>query len=127
MLKQLLTFAWHDSRLIDMVVDRSIPGKVDTVRFTVEWSSWEPHPPERRSIIEFVNCYRLEAEMNFGVICSEQLSDAWQEADHPQIALNQAFHRKNDLFCWVFETASTGSTIKIIARDVIVRPVPPLC
>jgi len=89
-LKQLLDFAWHDVRLLDIDIDRSDPGNADTVRITVEWAEWEPHPPEQRSIIEFTNCYRLEAVMNFGIVCDESLLDAWPEPDHPEIAKIQA-------------------------------------
>jgi len=122
MLKQLLDYAWHDVGLIDIVLDRSKPGDADTVRITVEWADWEPHPPEKRSIIEFTDCYRLEAAMNFGIICYETFLDAWPEEDHPHIAKIQAWSGITGLFCWVFETNSTASMIKIIARDVTIKP-----
>ena len=121
-MKRLLDFAWHDARLLHIELDRSNPGSADTVRMIVEWAEGEPRPPERRSMIEFTNCYRLEAAMNFGIICHETFLQASPAPDHPEIARIQAWSGLTDLFCWVFETNSTGSMIKVIARDVTVRP-----
>lgn len=120
-MEQLLEFAWHDVGLLHIELDRSNPGNADTVRMIVEWPELQPHPPARRSMIEFTDCYRLEAVMNFGIVCYETFLQAWPEPDHPGIARIQAWSGLTDLFCWVFETNSTGSLIKIIARGVTVR------
>lgn len=124
MVTDLQAFAWHDVQLLDLRVDRANPGEADTVRLTVEWGPWAPHPPEPRSVIEFTDCYRLEAAMNFGVVCRETILTATSEPDHPAIARIQAWSGLTDLFCWVFETNSTANTIRIIARGGTIRPLP---
>jgi hypothetical protein len=111
-------------RLLHIDLDRSRPGEADTVRLIVEWANWEPHPPEPRSVIEFTDCYRVEAAMNFGILCAETFAGAWAEPDHPQIARIAAWSGLTDLFCWVFETNATASTIRIIARGVSIKPLP---
>jgi|GEM_PF-325592 len=123
MLDELQSYAWHDVQLLDLSLDRSNPGYSDTVRLVVEWADWTPHPEEKRSVIEFSDCYWMEAAMNFGVVCRETFVDAWLEPDHPKIGEVQAFLKVENLFCWVFQTNSTGSTIKIVARRVSVAPV----
>ncbi|MFN3846218.1 MAG: hypothetical protein ACK4RZ_10420, partial [Paracoccaceae bacterium] len=60
-MEQLLEFAWHDVGLLHIELDRSNPGNAETVRMIVEWEDWQPHPPALRSMIEFTDCYRLEA------------------------------------------------------------------
>lgn len=122
MMMVLQAFAWHDVQLLDLTVDRANPGESDTVRLTVEWGPWAPHRPEPRSVLEFTDCYRLEAAMNFGVLCRETFLTARSDSDHPALARIRAWSGVGDLFCWVFETNSTASTITIIARGVAIRP-----
>jgi hypothetical protein len=62
--------------------------------------------------------------MNFGIVCSETLLDAWSEPDHPLLSKVQGWSGRGDLFCWVFDTNPTASTITIIAESVSIRPLP---
>ncbi len=123
-LNQLLSFSWHDVELHEVAIDRLNRENFDIIRLNVRWGPWGPKPEEELSCIEFSNCYRLEAAMNFGVVGVETLRSAWLEPDHREIARLQTSLMVRDLFCMAFETNSTGSIIKIIASSVTVRPLP---
>lgn len=75
-------------------------------------------------MIEFIDCYRLEAALNMGVAADESVRAVWLEPDHPDIARLQTFFGVANLFCWVLETNSTGSIIRIVAKAAAIAPLP---
>jgi hypothetical protein len=114
---------WHDAVLLDISVDRSNPGSVDLVCLTIEWPAQPNESKARRSEIEFQDCYRFEASMNLGVVAEETIRDAWFEPDNAEVAKLQSVFGVTDLHCWVLETNSTASTIRIIARGASFKQV----
>ena len=113
-------FFWHDSSIEEIYIDRSNPGKNDTVKIKINWIDRE------NSILEFYDCYALEMNMNFGIMAKESILDA------KLILSSQKLEaiRKNwlemgvnlyDLKCYQIITNSTGSDIKIYALGFIVK------
>lgn len=113
--------AWHDATLLLLTVDRRSPGAKDEALLAVEW------PDGSQQQIRFVDCYLLEARMNFGVVATESILDARCSDDSAQLA--EARRRweglgvtLDDLKCFEVFTNSTASVIRILARDFLVLP-----
>lgn len=113
--------AWHDAVLLQMTVDRGSPGENDEILLAVEW------PDGTQQQIRFVDCYLLEAQMNFGVVAPESIRDARCSKESSQ--LGEVRERwgglgvtLDDLKCFEVCTNSTASVIRIFARDFQILP-----
>lgn len=115
---------WHDANLKYIHIDRSDPGNQDTVKILVEW------PDGLASIIEFIDCYALKANMNFGIVANESILTAECLMDSEELNL---IHNKwlkmgaklKSLKCFRINTNSTNSLIDIFAKSYEITDVQP--
>ena len=105
---------WHDAVLHRVDVDRREPGRRDVVSLVVEW------PDGSRQRVRFVGCYRLTADMNFGVAAPDSILVAHRQVDGPELDDVRSRWRRigvqlDGLICFEIETSSTGSRLRIYA------------
>lgn len=110
---------WHDAIIENIVIDRSNPGKKDQIEFFITWYD------KTKSTICFNDVYWADLNMNFGVVALESIYSAFAEnRECEQVKeYNQktkGFFNNIDLNYYEIETNSTGSVMKIIAKEVIV-------
>jgi hypothetical protein len=108
--------AWHDAVLLQLTVDRGNPGEIDEILLVVKW------PDGTQQQIRFVDCYLLEAQMNFGVVAPESIRDAHCSKDSSQLSEVRRRWKGlgvtlDDLKCFEVCTNSTASVIRICARE----------
>ena len=106
---------WHDTELLELLVDRHDPGVCDEVRLRVVW------PDGEEATLVFYDCYAMTTEMNFGIIAEERIADASLIKDDPGLAFIQKRWKPLNvsldmLNCYRLETSSTASIIRIYAR-----------
>jgi hypothetical protein len=106
---------WHDAVILGFEIDRRRPGEVDEIVMSVVW------PNERRSRIRFVECYALDAKMNFGVVATETVRSAVELDDTEALrVLREKWARLgadiSGLKCFSIEMNSTASTLNVYAR-----------
>jgi hypothetical protein len=110
---------WHDAEIIQISIDRSSAGTSDTVDVVMRWPS-QDEDSDDRSIVRFVDCWGLDARMNFGVIALETVRTADVLDDEDGIDAIRAMRRAPtelpDLKCFRIETNSTASVIRIYAE-----------
>lgn len=111
------TISWHDSKLLDIQINRENPGLSDEVQLTISWAD------DTKQLLIFTDCYAVNLQMNFGVIAAETILDAsmMQESDQ-LIEIQRRWENYKDidlsnLKLFQIETNSTHSTIQIFAMD----------
>lgn len=109
------SLSWHDSVIKNIIINRSNPGKNDSIQIEITWPNGE------NNIISFKDTYWADLNMNFGVVCEECIYTAHAEGKENEILIS--FYAKwkgmiNDVELKYFEieTNSTYSMIRIIAR-----------
>jgi hypothetical protein len=107
---------WHDSIILEILIDRHDPGKADNVLLRVRW------PDEQTSIVRFTNCYALYANMNFGIIADESVRHAEALVDSEELRVLRAkWSKAGDIVkqfkSFTIETNSTASMIVIFATS----------
>lgn len=107
---------WHDAALLEMSVDRRNAGARDEVRLQVAW----PHGEEATFV--FRDCYALTADMTFGIIATERIGSAKLDDDDPNLASIRDQWKSigvplDLLNCYRLEMSSTGSVIRIYAKQ----------
>jgi hypothetical protein len=60
-------FAWHDSILKNIEIDRKNPGNIDTILLEIEWYD------DTFNKILFEGVYWTKLTMNFGIISAESI------------------------------------------------------
>jgi hypothetical protein len=105
---------WHDATLLAVDIDRHAPGERDEVTLTVRWSD------EREELVRFLDCYALDAQMNFGIVVSESIREARSTLDSERLLeIRQRWTMVgadlSGLRCYEISTSSTGSIIRIFA------------
>ena len=111
---------WHDSIIQNIVIDRSNPGRNDTIKIVVIW------PNNIKNILCFEDVYWANFDMNFGLVGSESVLRAYSEGREYEIVKNfylrwKGFIDNIDLSFYEIETSSTKSKIKIIANRFTLR------
>jgi hypothetical protein len=106
---------WHDATMLELRIDRRRAGHVDEVVLTMMW------PDERRSQIRFIDCFGLDARMNFGVVADETVHSAVELADSEELQALRAKWKSlgidlSGLRSFSVETNSTGSLFTIYSR-----------
>src|SRR5690348_12900134 len=96
---------WHDAELLEIMVDRRHAGECDEVRLRVAW------PQGDEATVLFRDCYSMNADMNFGIIATEQILRAAVVAqDSGLTALRKRWAplgaALEQLRCYRIETAS---------------------
>jgi len=112
---------WHDAVILEVEIDRTRPGAADEISLSMLW------PDDRPSRIRFLECYALDARMNFGVIAAETVRSAIERDNTDELRRIRDKWRSigvdlSALKSFTIETNSTASTITIFARDWIADP-----
>ena len=101
-------------------VDRTNAGEKDEVCLDIAWSE------DFSEKVVFKNCYAAHLYMNFGVICEEQILNAY--VDEKDAELHNIRKKWADvavnldaLQCFRIETSSTASVMRIYAKDFETR------
>jgi len=110
------TMSWHDALLLHLHVDRRAPGTRDVVTLHIQWVDGQT------SFVSFGDCYKLEANMNFGIIAAESIRSAHCILDSPRVAEERRKWAQlgvslDDLMSFEFEMNSTGSVVRVLARS----------
>lgn len=112
-------YEWHDAVLKDLHIDRSNPGHNDTISMDIVW------PDKTKSIIIFEDVYKAIMELNFGAIGTDCIleADIAPGNDKDLVALKDEWKDANigEVHCYVFQTTTAGSKIKIIAKNFTVQ------
>jgi len=103
---------WHDATLQSIYIDRTTPGKQDSVIIKVIWEN------NCSSILKFFDCYALTMNMNFGIIAEESILSAECTSDSEYLHLIQKEWLQmgidlTSLKCFNINTNSTNSSINI--------------
>ena len=113
-------FDWHDSILNSVIINRQNLGLNDIVELDITWPSGE------RGILLFENVRKCIMDLNSGIDTKDWIYNAYEtEGDEDFISYKkQVENICNDidkLKCFVIETSTTGSLVKIFATQVIER------
>ncbi len=110
-----MDYEWHDAELKSIFIDRSHAGEQDNIVFEIVW------PDKNKGKIIFEDVYYAELNLNFGVIALETIYAVGVKDVVSEPTLNilqkqwQGIWNEKDMKCYIFETASTASIIKIVA------------
>ncbi len=107
---------WHDAILLALKVDRSSPGKNDTVALLIEW------PDGSENHVVFENCYFLETRMNFGIVAPESVLAAECLTDSEHLlrvrgVWKHLLESLDQLHEFRIRTNSTNSSLTICANS----------
>ena len=108
-----LSFPWHDSLLLNIEIDRKNPGEKDQIILNI----LSPNGEEK---IIFHDCYKFEANMNFGIAAPESIMDASIIEESEKLS---QIRKKWDMVdvelaklkCFEIQTNSTNSLLHIYA------------
>ena len=107
-------YYWHDSVIKKIEIDREESRERDTISFHIEWYNNE------NSKLIFKDVYQAKLNMNFGIRGIESIYSAFVSEDDPDLAkfykIWKGLMDDVKLNCYIIETASTGSKLKIIAK-----------
>lgn len=106
---------WHDAELKDIIIDRS----QDIVKILVHWPE---SYGDNCAYIEFLNCYALKADMNFGIVPPDWILDAECIEESKELEdIKKTWAKMGieipGLRCYKLNTNSTNSDIKFFALD----------
>jgi hypothetical protein len=104
---------WHDQIILNINIDRTNAGKVDTIELFVLLD-------ENQAVIRFNDVYQAELRLNFGVIAEESIKYAINNTEDSELLDIKNRWSKlgavlDGLNCFEFNTNSTNSFIKIYA------------
>jgi hypothetical protein len=106
---------WHDSVILNILIDRKSPGKIDTIQFEVDWQDIGLKK------IVFEDIFWAKLDLNMGMIVQECFDSAYIANDDDLDVVK--FYKKlgnfpipMGLMCYVLKLLSTGSEIKILCR-----------
>lgn len=108
---------WHDSIIEEIIIDRTNPGKNDTIQIVIIW------PNGKGNLISFKDVYWANLDMNFGVISSESILSAFSEGKEHKTIVDFYKRWKGmiddiNLNYYEIETSSTRSKIRVIAKRI---------
>ena len=109
---------WHDSILNSIIINRQNLGLNDIVELDITWPSGE------RVILLFKNVRKCIMNLNFGIDTKDWIYSAYETEDDEDFISykKQVVNFCNDidkLKCFVIETSTTGSLVKIFAIQVV--------
>lgn len=114
------TIYWHDSTVLKIEIDRHNPGTTDIIKVGV--LTYDDIKLE----LLFYDVYWSECKMNFGVVARESILRAYTEGEENSRIKDLKLKWQGNidhvrLNYYEIETNSTGSTIKIIAKGVVIQ------
>lgn len=105
---------WRDSVIKRVEIDRTKPGKQDTITFEIDWYD------SGIGKLLFEDVYWMGIDMNFGIVADDCIDDAFiSPAEDVDLIRFKGKWRgliDTDLSCYVIKTSSTGSEFKIISK-----------
>jgi len=112
---------WHYATLVDVLIDRRVPGHDDRIVLAIDW------PGGSRESIEFHECWMFDAYMDFGIIVPEHVRSASAlDSDDGLERLRQTWSKSGvqmpRLKCFKIEMNSTASVLRITLRDSQFEP-----
>jgi len=111
--EEFLSYPWHDTEILNIVIDRRQPGDKDTVEISIRW------PDDSYALLCFTDCYAAELQMNFGVVATESIYSVSYVVDRQDIAEIKKkwapLLEMPNLVCFEIETNSTASNLRIYA------------
>ena len=113
-------FDWHDSILNSVIINRQNLGLNDVVELDITCPSGE------RGILLFKNVRKWVINLNSGIDTKDWVYNAYETEDDEDFVSykKQVVNICNDidkLKCFVIETSTTGSFVKIFAIQVVER------
>jgi hypothetical protein len=107
---------WHDAIIKNIELDRKNPGLNDTISLEIEW------PNNQISKIIFTDVYFVKMNLNFGIMAPEAIYSAFVIEKEDDDITNFYIKWKGlmddiTIKCYVINTLSTGSEIKILAKN----------
>ena len=120
MIMRFDNFDWHDSILNSVIINRQNLGLNDIVELDITWPSGE------RGIFLFENVRKCIMDLNSWTDTKDWIYNAYETEDDEDFVSykKQVENICNDidkLKCFVIETSTTGSLVKIFATQVIER------
>lgn len=108
-------FYWNDSIIKNINIDRSNPGIIDVISIEIDWVD------KGIGEIIFQDVYYAKFDMNFGIVASESIDNAYI-LDNEEII--NIYKKKfewlinpSELTCYFIKTNSTASEIIIFAKN----------
>jgi hypothetical protein len=106
---------WHDAIIKNIQIDRNNPGNIDTIAIKILW------PDNQLNDVIFEDVYWSRMTLGFGIVADECIYEAFITLnDDPDLV--SFFSRWKGMItglnCYVVKTSSTGSEIKIIAKNI---------
>jgi len=115
--EEFLSYPWHDTEMLSIVIDRRQPGDKDKVEISLRWPDDGSY-----ALLCFTDCYAAELQMNFGVVATESIRSVDYVVDRQDIAeikkrWASSGAETHGLVCFEIETNSTASILRIYAMD----------
>jgi len=113
-------FDWHDAIIKEVLIDRSNPGILDEIVFTIEWT-------EKKGKVKFIfkDIYWANMNLNFGIVADETILNAFSMNDDDEdlaflYSKWKGMINNIKLNSYIINLNSTGGQIKIIAKSFMV-------
>lgn len=115
-------FEWHDAVIKSVIIDRCNPGKIDNIAFKIEFLSGIAD-------IIFTDVFKANFDMNFNMIATESIWDAYNEGeennmvqkvyeDYKKVGMDI---KDSHLNYYKIETNTTGSVFQIVSKNFMCR------
>ena len=113
-------FDWHDSILEYIIINRQDLGLNDIVELGITWTSGGS------VTLLFMNVRKCIMNLNFGIDTNDWVYCAYETDDDEDFIFykKQVVNIYDDidkLKCFVIETSTTGSVMKIFASQMVVK------
>lgn len=114
MIQEFNDLPWHDAELKEIILKRD---QNDIVRIIIRWPDYYE---ASTVIIDFIDCYALQADMHFGVVPPDCILEAncideSQELNNIKKIWAKIGLDLSGLHCYQIKTNSTNSIISIFA------------
>lgn len=115
-------FEWHDAVIKSVIIDRCNLGKIDNIVFKIEFLSGIAD-------IIFTDVFKAKFDMNFNMIATESIWDAYNEGeennmvqkvyeDYKKVGMDI---KDSHLNYYKIETNTTGSVFQIVSKNFMCR------
>lgn len=120
MKNEFYNIEWHDSQLLEIVIDKKNPGTIDNLILVISL------PNNEKNKIIFKECYHAQLILNFGISSPDTVLDINFESASPEI---QEILKKwekigvhiDQLYSFEIITNTSNSNIKIFSKKIIIE------
>lgn len=110
-------FEWHDAVIKSVIIDRCNPGEIDNIVFKIEFLSGIAD-------IIFTDVFKAKFDMNFNMIATESIWDAYNEGEENNMVQKVYEDYKkmgmdikdSHLNYYEIDTNTTGSVFQIVSK-----------